>query len=129
MKHLILGLVSLMSFSAFSATAPTDCLKVKNSLDRRYCLDKYLETVKEAHATEKKSWGAGLPATEKDTKALSMEESIQAKKEYLALIQSELSLDEKQLEAIKALPVTAAATPAPAEAPKKKKKSGIRIKW
>lgn len=128
MKYLVSGLMLIVVSSAFAATAPTDCLKVKNSLDRRYCLDKYLESVKETHANEKKSWGAALPQADKEVKTQTMEESIQAKKEYLALIQQEILLDEKQLDAVKAVPVATLAAPV-VEAPKKKKKHGIRIKW
>jgi hypothetical protein len=127
MKFLMTGIVVLIASSAFAATPAQDCLKVKNSLDRKYCLDKYLETVKDAHASEKKSWGAGLAAADKDTKTSSMEESIAAKKEYINLMQSEISLDEKQLEALKATPVAATAAPAPKKE-KKKKKGGFRIK-
>lgn len=125
MKFLIAGIVTLIASSAFAATAPQDCLKVKNSLDRKYCLDKYLETVKDAHATEKKAWGAGIAAADKESKTSSMEDSIAAKKEYINLMQSEIALDEKQLEALKAAPVAAAAAP---KKEKKKKKGGFRIK-
>lgn len=127
MKFLIAGIVTLIASSAFAATAPQDCLKTKNTLDRKYCLDKYLETVKDAHASEKKTWATGLAAADKETKTATMEDSIAAKKEYINLMQSEIALDEKQLEALKAAPV--AATAAPVAAPKKKKKKGgFRIK-
>lgn len=127
MKFLITGIVTLIASSAFAATTPQDCLKVKNNLDRKYCLDKYLETVKDAHASEKKAWGAGIAAADKESKTNSMQDSIAAKKEYINLMQSEIALDEKQLEALKAVPVAAAAAAAPKKE-KKKKKGGFRIK-
>jgi hypothetical protein len=128
MKFLIIALISVVTTSAFSATPAQDCLKVKNGLDRKYCLDKYLESVKETHTNDKKSWGAGLSAADKEARAASIEESIIVKKEYINLMNAEIALDEKQLETVKAFPVAAAAA-APVEAPKKKKKKGgFRIK-
>lgn len=126
MKFLLSGIVAIIASSSFAATSPQDCLKIKNTLDRKYCLDKYLETVKDAHAAEKKAWGAGIAAADKETKTATIEESIAAKKEYITLLQSEIALDEKQLEAVKAVPVAPAAAPAPKK--EKKKKKGFRIK-
>lgn len=127
MKFLMTALVAIVSISAFAATAPQDCLKIPNSLDRKYCLDKYLESVKDAQSAEKKTWGTGLAEADKSAKESAMTNSIAAKKEYINVMQSEIALDEKQLEALKATPVAAAA-PAPAPAKKKKKKGGFRIK-
>lgn len=125
MKFLIVGLISTFSLTAFSA-APQDCLKEKRSLDRKYCLDKHLESIKEVHATEKKTWSNGLAAADKEAKASSVENSIAAKKEMLSMMQSEIALEEKRLDTLKAVPAAAvAATVAPK---KKKKKSGFRIK-
>lgn len=124
MKFLIAGIVSLLALSSFAATtSPQDCLKVKNTLDRKYCLDKYLETVKDAQATEKKTWAKGLSFADKDSKTASVEAAIASKKEYVSLMQSEIALDEKHLEALKAVPVAAAP-----KKEKKKKKKGFRIK-
>jgi len=47
----------------------------------------------------------------KESKTTSMQDSIAAKKEYINLMQSEIALDEKQLEALKAAPVAANAAP------------------
>jgi hypothetical protein len=124
MKFLIFGLTSVLSLSAFSAS-PQECLKVKSNLDRRYCFDKYLETIKDSHASEKKTWAGGITAADKETKEASIADAIAGKKELLNLMQSEIALDEKQLEAVKAAPVTAAAA---APEKKKKKKGGFRIK-
>ena len=65
MKFLIVGLISVLSLSALAAN-PQDCLKEKRSLDRRYCLDKHLESVKESHSGEKKTWANGLAPADKE---------------------------------------------------------------
>lgn len=127
MKILVTGLISLLSLSALAAN-PSDCLKEKRSLDRRYCLDKHLESVKENHSSEKKAWANGLAPADKEAKTSAVEDSIAAKKEMLSMMQSEIALEEKQLEALKAVPATAAAVAAPAPAKKKKKKGGFKIK-
>ncbi len=125
MKFLIVGLISAFSLSAFSAT-PQDCLKEKRSLDRKYCLDKHLETVKEMLSAEKKTWSNGLAPADKEAKTSTVEDGIAAKKEMLSMMQSEIALEEKHLDNLKAVPATAvAATVAPK---KKKKKGGFKIK-
>lgn len=126
MKYFVPGMLIFVSTLAGAATSPQDCIKIKNNLDRRYCVDKYLETVKDAQSVEQKSWAAGLSAETKQGKVSATEGSIAAKKEYMNLLQSEIVLEEKHLEALKAAPVAAAAAPAPA--PKKKKKGGFKIK-
>lgn len=125
MKFLIVGLIALFSLSAFSAV-PQDCLKEKKSIDRKYCLDKYLETIKDVHASEKKTWSNGLAAADKEAKAASVQDAIAAKKEMLTMMQSEIALEERHLDALKSVPEAAvAATVAPK---KKKKKGGFKIK-
>lgn len=127
MKYFVLGMISILSLSAVAATSPQDCIKIKNNLDRRYCVDKYLETIKDAQSVEQKAWAAGLSAENKQTKLAATEGSIAAKKEHMNLLQNEIALEEKHLEALKAAPI--AATAAPAEpVKKKKKKGGFRIK-
>lgn len=123
MKFLTIGIIAILSHASLAATSPMDCLKIKNNLDRKYCLDKNLETVKSAHAAEKKSWSKGLPANDRATKMSSVQESIAAKKEYVSHLQNEISLEEKHLESLKATPVAKEATKK-----KKKKKKGFRIK-
>lgn len=114
---MIAGLVFVLSTSAFAA-APQDCLKIKNNLDRRYCVDKYLETVKDGYSAESKTWSNGISQTDKDSKITNVQDDITSKKDYLTLLQNEIALEEKHLEALKAAPIAAA----PVEAPKKKKK-------
>lgn len=127
MKYFVLGMISLVSLSAVAATSPQDCIKIKNNLDRRYCVDKYLETVKDAQSVEQKAWAAGLSAENKQTKLTATEGSIAAKKEHMNLLQSEIALEEKHLEVLKAAPVAAAAAPVE-PVKKKKKKGGFKIK-
>lgn len=127
MKWIIIAL-SLSSLASFAQTAPQECLKVQNNLDRRYCLDKYLESVKTKNDAEKKSWGKGLPQATKDQKSAAIESDIAAKKELMKLMESEIALSEKQLSDLKSLPVTAEAAPKKKKEEKKKKKGGFRIK-
>lgn len=128
MKFIIISAL-MCSLSGFAQTNPQDCIKIKNKIDRKYCVDKYLEALKEKNDAEKKSWGAGLPQATKDEKSRALEQDIQAKKDLMGLVQSEIEVSEKQLAELKALPVAAAAAPAkPAKKEKKKKKGGFKIK-
>lgn len=127
MKFLVAISVLAVS-SAFAATTnPQDCLKQKKNLDRRYCLDSYLETVKESYDAEAKGLANGIPAATKTAKVSSMEQEIQAKKDYMNLIKSEIELQEKHLEAVKNAKVAANA-PVKKEKKKKKKDKGFKIK-
>lgn len=125
MKWIVIALS--LSSVAFAQSNPQDCLKVKNNLDRRYCLDKYLESVKTKNDAEKKSWGKALPQATKNEKTAAIEADIQSKKEWMKLIESEIALSEKQLADLKAVPAAAATVAAPKKE-KKKKKGGFRIK-
>jgi hypothetical protein len=112
-----------MSFSAFAATTnPQECLKQKKALDRRYCLDSYLETIKDTYAADKKAWAHGLPEKTKAEKVATMEQEITAKKDYLNLMKSEIELQEKHLAEVKTAKVAAP------KKEKKKKHGGFRIK-
>ena len=125
----LLAILALtLSFSAVANTAnPTDCLKIDDELDRKYCLDKHLAGVKKAYDAEKKTWGKGLSGDAKQDKEEMYESEIEAKKEYLNMIQSEIGLTEKQLADLKAVSVTAPAKKAPKKK-KKKDKGGFKIK-
>lgn len=128
MKFIAATVLVSLSFSALGATTnPQECLKQKKSLDRRYCLDSYLETVREAQAAERKTLAAGIPETTKAERVALTEQDIAARKDYLNMMKTEVELQEKFLEELKSAKVAAAA--APAEAPKKKKrKKGFQIK-
>lgn len=126
MKVLVSGMMFVIASSAFAATAPQDCMKIKNSLDRRYCTDKYLESVKDSYSSESKTWSAGISQTDKDSKITNVQDDLASKKDYINMLQNEIALEEKHLEALKAAPI--AATAAPVEVKKKKKHKGFRIK-
>ncbi len=123
MKTMLIAAM-LLSVSAFSAS-PTvqDCFKVKNGLDRKYCMDKYLEGVKSTLAADKKSW-KGFDKKTKNTKEAALDQELQAKRDYLTIVQEEITLTQKHLEDLKATKVAKAAK----EEKKKKKDHGFKIK-
>lgn len=127
MKVIIASSLLVMSFSALAATTnPQDCMKQKKALDRRYCMDTYLETVKESHDAERKAMAQGLPEKTKAEKISAVEQDIAARKDYMNLLVNELELREKYLADLKGAKV--AATPVKKEKKKKKKDKGFRIK-
>ena len=128
MRFLILALFPLY---AFAATTAQDCLTIQNGLDRRYCLDKHLETVKIKYENDKKNWTSGVSQEAKDSGMNELNASIAAKKDHIALLQNEMLMAEKQLETLKEASVVAATAPvaAPVEAKKKKDKRLIRFKF
>ena len=127
MKLVLTGL-ALLATSAFAQSNPQDCFKIKNNLDRRYCVDKYIETVREKNASEKSAWDAnGISSADRSAKVSALEADVQAKKDHIALLQSEITLSEKHISDVKAAKDGAVAAAAPAPE-KKKKKKGFRIK-
>lgn len=129
MRSILTTALLVTSFSVAAATNPQDCLKQKKSLDRRYCLDSYLETVKETHDAERKSIASGLPEQTKAEKTSAIEQEIAAKKDYMNLMKTEIELQEKLLEDVKSAKIAATAAPVAAPPKKKKKKDkGFRIK-
>lgn len=130
MRFLILALLPLYAFAATTPTTSQDCLTIKNSLDRRYCLDKQLEVLKEKYEADKKAWSAGVTEETKNTSMDNLSTSIAAKKDHIALLQNEMALAEQQLATLKSANVVAAAPAAAAPAKKKKKdKRLIRFKF
>jgi hypothetical protein len=114
---------SLATAVAAPATV-ADCLKITDSLDRKYCLDKNLQTTKTQFAAEQKTWTKGLTGDAKTARAEALQTDVEAKREYINHLQAEIGLNEKQLADLNAVTVTA-----PAKKKKKeKKKSGFRIK-
>ena len=113
---------------AHAATAPQDCLKVSDSLDRKYCMDKYLQSVKVQYDSEKKTWDKGLSADAKQARTDTLSGEVSAKKEYIALLQSEIALAEQQLASLNGVATTAPATAAPKKKEKKKNKLPFGIK-
>lgn len=121
----VLALIVLSSVSAIAAT-PQDCFKITNNLDRKYCLDKHIESLKDKMNAEKATWANGISEQDKTAKANSLQQEIQAKKDYMTLMQSEIEIHEKFAEELKSAKVAAVA--APKKAKKKEKKKGFRIK-
>lgn len=126
MKLFVFALATLVSASAFAVAE--NCLIQKNNLDRKYCMDKYLETVKDKMKAEKKTWGTGLTQTDKETKVEATEMELQAKKDYLNMVQNEIALTEKHLQDLNAAQVAVAAAPVKKEKKKKEKKKLFGIK-
>lgn len=121
MKFAVTALFLVTGLNAYAITSPQDCLKIKNGLDRKYCLDKNLEAIKSAQAGEKKGWAKGLQEKDKSIKATQFQNSITSKKEYVAHLQNEIALEEKHLAELKKVPVVK-------KKKKEKKKKGFRIK-
>lgn len=120
----LVALFSMAIAHAAPAATAQDCLKITDDLDRKYCLDKSLRVTKTALEAEKKTWAKGVTGDVKTNRAEALQAEMAAKKEYINYLQSEISLNEKQLESLNAVTVTA-----PAKKKKKeKKKGGFRIK-
>lgn len=115
-----IALALLASTSLFAQSNPQNCFGIRNTIDRKYCMDKYLESVKDKMAAEKKSWGTAVAADMKDSKTEAMNTDIQAKKDQKALLDAEIALTEKHLADLAAMQVAAA--PAPVKKKKDKKK-------
>ena len=128
MKFVIATSLLAMSFSLAATTNPQDCLKKTKALDRRYCLDSYLETVRDTIATDRQTLVNGLPEEAKTAKVTATELEINAKKDYMNSIKTEIELQEKYLEEVKAAKIATTAAPVPKKEKKKKKDKGFRIK-
>lgn len=129
MKFFIAFSFLTLSFALSAATNPQDCLKQKKNLDRRYCLDSYLETVKETYDADRKAMANGIPTAAKEEKITMTEQELQAKRDYLNLVKTEIEMQEKYLEDVRNAKVATTAAPAaPVEQKKKKKHHGFRIK-
>lgn len=125
MKLFVFTLATLVSASAFAAA--DSCMAQKNNIDRKYCMDKYLETVKDKMKAEKKTWGTGLTKTDKEAKVEATEMELQAKKDYLNMVQNEIALTEKHLQDLNAAQVAAAAPKKKEKKKEKKKLFGIKL--
>jgi len=122
----LVALFSVAIAHAATTATPQDCLKITDELDRKYCLDKSLKATKTALEAEKKTWSKGLTGDAKASRADALQTEVAAKKEFINFLQSEISLNEKQIETLSAVTVTAPA--APKKKKKEKKKGGFRIK-
>ena len=130
MKFAMFIIALAATSSVFAQPAPQNCFTISNNIDRKYCIDKYLETVKNKMAAEKKTWSAGLSGNAKDAKTEAINNEIQAKKDQKGLIESEIAMNEKHLADLTAVAVTAPAAPKKKKDKKKDKKKlpfGIKL--
>lgn len=118
MKLVLLAFLLSVTSSLFAQDAQK-CITIADEIDRKYCIDKYLQAVKTKLAAEKKTWSAGLAGDAKVAKTEALQVEIKAKKDHAALVASEVALYETQLQELAAVKEL---TPAPAAAPKKEKK-------
>jgi hypothetical protein len=125
MKFILFSFLLSITSSLFADATSEKCFSISDEIDRKYCIDKYLQTVKAKLATEKKTWAKGLPGDAKIAKTEALEAELQAKKDQSALVAAEIALHEAQL---KDLAAVAALTPAVA-APKKKEKKKDKPKF
>lgn len=128
MKFYFVVLALLISSSAFSQIDPQKCYSTQNKIDRKYCLDKYLESVEVKLASDKKAWGSTITPESKDEKIAALKTSIESKKDQLTIVSSEIALHEKQMADLNVLPAAAAAAPMKKEKDKKKNKLPFGIK-
>ena len=48
------------TLSAFGEATSEKCFSIPDEIDRKYCIDKYLQAIKVKLNTEKKTWAKGL---------------------------------------------------------------------
>lgn len=128
MKLAMFIIALVATSSIFAQTSPQNCFTIADTIDRKYCIDKYLQTVKNKMAAEKKTWGAGLAGDAKEAKTEAINNEIQAKKDQKGLIEAEIAMNEKHLADLTAVAVTAPAKPKKKEKKKDKKKLPFGIK-
>jgi len=128
MRLLILALFPLSVLANTPAKTPQDCLKISDSLDRQYCLDKNIQVLKKQFDDEKKTWSKGLTGDAKVARTEAITDDVEAKKQLIQHIQKEINLSQEQLTALSNVTVTTPAAHAKKEKKKEKKKGGLRIK-
>lgn len=119
----LIAFALIVSLPVFAKPAQ-DCIQIADKIDRKYCVDKHIQSVKKQHDTEKQSWAAGLTAEAKAAKVKTLKTEIDQKSEHIKLLQAEISLSTEQLKSVEAVPVKAAAAP---KKKKKKKSFGIKL--
>lgn len=130
MKLAMFIFVLVATSAAFAQTPPQNCFTITNTIDRKYCIDKYLETVKNKLAAEKKTWSAGLAGDAKEARTEAINNDIQSKKDQKGLIDSEIAMQEKHLADLNAVVVKTPAAPKKKKDKKKDKKKlpfGIKL--
>jgi uncharacterized protein YeaO (DUF488 family) len=117
--------LSILFSSIAMAANSQDCLKETDSIDRKYCMDKYMAGIKKQQDAEKKEWSKGVTPETKTQKSELLAQEIANKKDYINLLTQEMAATEKHLQDLQA---ATEKTPSVAAPKKKKKKSGFRIK-
>jgi hypothetical protein len=117
----LIAFTLIFSLPAFAKT-PQDCVQIADKIDRKYCVDKHIQSVKKQHDTEKQSWATGLTADAKAAKIKTLKTEIEQKSEHMKLLQAEIGLSTEQLKSVEAVTVKAAAAPK-----KKKKKKNLSV--
>jgi hypothetical protein len=125
MKFVIFALLLTTTTSLFAQSEK--CFVITDAIDRKYCIDKYLQAVKAKLAAEKKTWAPGLSGAVKETKIETLQNEVQAKKDQVSLVNSEIALYDQHLVDLNAAKVNAAA-PKKKEKKKEKKKLPFGIK-
>ncbi len=120
-------LFAFLLTASTSVLAQANCFTIQDSIDRKYCIDKYLQTLKTKLNADKKAWGASLAANVKADKLAATQSEMQMKKDQIGLINSELSLYDQHLADLNGMKETVAVA-APKKEKKKEKKKLFGIK-
>lgn len=125
MKHAFFIIAIVLTSTVKAQPSSQNCFNITNNIDRKYCIDKYLESVKNKLAAEKKTWSAGLASKVKDTRTEALNSEILAKKDQKAMVEAEISMTEKHLADLNSVAVAA---PKKKDKKKDKKKLPFGIK-
>jgi hypothetical protein len=125
MKFVIFALLLTTTTSLFAQSEK--CFVIADAIDRKYCIDKYLQTVKAKLAAEKKTWAPGLAGAVKVKKMEALQNDIQAKKDQVSLVNSEIALYDQHLVDLAAVKATVAAPKKKEKKEKKKLPFGIKL--
>ncbi len=80
------------TLSAFGEATSEKCFSIPDEIDRKYCIDKYLQAIKVKLNTEKKTWAKGLAGDAKVAKTEALESELQSKKDQASLVGAEIAL-------------------------------------
>lgn len=128
MKFVIFALLLTTTSSLFAQSEK--CFTIQDALDRKYCIDKYLQTVKTKLTAEKKTWGAAIDGSAKAARLEALQVDVQAKKDQVGLINSEIALYDQHILDLNAVKESVAAAPKKKEKKKEKKNKlpfGIKL--
>jgi hypothetical protein len=93
MKLLIaLLMMSSTAFAVGNISLKSQCFKIKDSIDRKYCQDKKANLLKKHYNKQANTWKKGLKKNDKINKQKALNNSIASKSEQLKMLQLELNL-------------------------------------